>query len=276
MIPFRGVGIDLRDKAWFKERIDIFKQYTLNSLLNQTERNFVLWITFRPEDEYTRLVVELSHYLQMLDIQYVFTFNGLMYWDDKFGKGTKLRNAGRVIRYCWRNSAWRELVPSLLALREDKNNTLVERIETSVKKLAPYFHEASVIYLTRIDSDDMFHKDAIKNIQAVPPNEAIVCTGGYIYNVATNEVAEYNPTTNPPFHTLLFLKDEFFDAQKHLAHYRGYKSHEDIPRLFWSMPLLQRMYCVVIHNPKAHISTTWTHPFKGELVDIGILRDFGI
>lgn len=280
MIPFRGVGVDLRDDEWFAQRIAVFKEYTLNSLLNQTERNFVLWLTFRPEDENTYLVLQLSHYLKSLDIPFVFTFNGLMYWDDKFGKGTKLRNVGRIIRYCWRNSTWGELLPSLWALREDKNKTLERRIERSLRKLHPYFWEASTIYLTRIDSDDMFHQDAVKNIQTMvlPYDEgtAIVCDKGYIFNTSTNEVAEYVPETNPPFHTLVFTASDFFNADKHVAHYRGYKSHEDIRDLFYCQTLPNGMYCVVIHTPKNHISTTWTHPFKGDLVDPGVMMNFGV
>lgn len=48
-IPFTGVGIfgGFRGQEWFAKRIEIFKQYTLKSLLNQTNKNFDCWISFR-------------------------------------------------------------------------------------------------------------------------------------------------------------------------------------------------------------------------------------
>ena len=85
-IPFTGVGLygGFRGQEWYKDRIEIFKQYTLKSLLNQTERNFVIWLSFRPQEETNPLTAELLNYLKSLDIQYVATFNGLMYIDDKY------------------------------------------------------------------------------------------------------------------------------------------------------------------------------------------------
>ena len=65
-IPFRGVGIDLRDDTWFKDRIEIFKEYTLKSLQKQTCQNFVIWISFRKEDEDNILVKDLAEYIKSI------------------------------------------------------------------------------------------------------------------------------------------------------------------------------------------------------------------
>lgn len=195
----RGVGVGdyFRDDKWYAERIEIFKNYTLKSLINQENRNFALWLTFRPVDEHNRLTKELADYLKSVKMEYVMTFDGLPYWDDKFSKGfkIKIKNCLRVLRGCFRNNKWNELLPSIWkVLFKDKNSTLQERIGKSVDKIKKYFSDVDIIYLTRIDSDDMFHKSAIKEIQSAPfESEALVFDKGYIYNKDTNQLAEYNP-----------------------------------------------------------------------------------
>src|SRR6185369_2223166 len=82
-VPFRGVGVKNGDDEWFKERIEIFKQYTLKSLLNQSNRDFVLWLSFRFEDYGDEQMLALSDYLDALGLRTIMTFNNLMYWDDR-------------------------------------------------------------------------------------------------------------------------------------------------------------------------------------------------
>src|SRR3990167_6217085 len=110
-IPFRGVGIDLRDDEWFAQRIAIFKKYTLQSLLNQTNKNFTIWISFRPEDKDNPLVVELDYYMRALGHPFVFTYNGLMYHDDKFGGNLwqRAKNIARIVRWCYTTGSWNKL-----------------------------------------------------------------------------------------------------------------------------------------------------------------------
>lgn len=276
LIPLRDVGIDLRDDDWFKERIEIFKNYTLKSLKSQTNQNFILWITMRPQDESNPLIADLAEYLQEIGLRYIFTFNGLMYHDDKFSKGLKNRlwNFGRVIRWCWRNS-WKDLIPSVRFIFQDKNGTLVDRLEKSLHVLKPYFEETEWVYLTRIDSDDMFNKKAIEIIQCYPPfYGALVCGKGLIYNSSTGELATWNPPTNPPFHTIIFEGKQFFDPNTHIEYYGNFKSHEDIPKVFFTQKLPDFIYCVTTHNPKNHISTLFNHPFRGELVNPNLINNY--
>jgi len=285
MIPFTGVGIGTASRRpnWYKERIEIFKDYTLKSLLNQENRNFILWISFTYREKRHPLIAELSHYLKSVGIEYIFTFNGLMYWDDKFSGNImdRIWNCGRVVRGCWRNNTWKDLFPSLKEiLYNDKNSTLKERIGKSLDIIRPHFKDVDLVYLTRLDSDDMLHKLAIKEIQnALLPCEIFVFDEGFIYNKDTNELASYHPQTNPPFYTIVFSGDEFFDADKHLQKYKGYKSHEDIRKLFIPCYLPDYRYCVLTHNPKNQISTIWNHPFRGGVITENkkeILSDFGI
>lgn len=281
-VPMTGVGLfgGFRNDEWFKYRIEIFKKYTLQSLKNQTNKAFMLWLTFRPQEENHPLVKELTEYLEEQRIPTLMTFNGMMWWDDKFSKSLKasIWNIGRIVRQCWREKNFAPLIPNVLeAFLGRKNKTLVYRLEKSLYELRKVTSllDANYVYLTRIDSDDMFHKDALNEIQKVQPFEgALVYKNGYIYNSLTNQLAEWNPKTNPPFHTVIFLGSKFFNPVAHLQFYRDFKSHEDVTRVFKTKELKDGRYCVLIHGK--HISTTWEHPFKGEEKDLSNLKDFGL
>lgn len=282
-IPFTGVGLygGYRGDEWYRYRIQLFKDFTLKSLLNQSQKNFVLWISFRPEEENNSLTAELANWLKEKELNYIFTFNGLMYWDDKFSKGIlqKVKNCGRIVRGCWRNKTWNNFFSSIKEIYIDKNSTLKMRLSESLGFLKKYFSEADWIYVTRLDSDDMFHQSAFEEIQAVLPFlGALTYHRGFVYNKDTDEIAEYHPKTNPPFHTIIFDNKTFFNAKNYLAYFKDFKSHEDISRIFTSIQLSDWRYCVLTDNSKHHISTIWNHPFKGEKVinKRYILSEFGI
>lgn len=269
LCPMTGVGIDAQSSniEWRLRRREIFKQYTWHSLLNQTKQNFLIWLTWSSKSHAFRRYP--SHTLQ--------TFDSLPYWDDKFG-GTlweRALNIARLIR------AGRLLhIPKVLFY--DKNGTLGKRVERSLAVLQPYLGGADWIYLTRLDSDDMLRADAIEQIQSVEPFEGAICmSDGYVLNRKTRELREWNPTTNPPFFTIIFKRDTFCDTKKYLQYWGDFKSHEDIPKIFKTITLCERLYCVTVGHSKEHISTTWTHPFTGR--EIGeaerkkeILRSFGL
>ena len=282
-IPFRGVGIDNRNDEWFKERIEIFKNYTLKSLQNQTTLDFTLWLSFRPEDEGSPLIQDIKKAIHWVNLRVVFTYDGLMYHDDKFGGSiaNKIYNTARILRRAWRN---REIPTNPLLLFKDKNKTLPQRLANSLKTLEKALPKSDTILLTRIDSDDMFNKNAlmrIKEIYEARESHAITCDFGYIFNIETRELAEYFPMTNPPFHTLAMPGGVFFNAERHVSFYRGYKSHEDIKAQKFSMSSIgDWMYCVTTHNPKNHISTTWNHPYRGRILTAEekrvVLPSFGL
>lgn len=264
-IPFRGVGIKNGDDDWFKERIEIFKQYTLKSLLNQTNKEFHVIFSFRPEDKDSPIVEELSVYLKN-KIRCNFVFSGLMYWDDKNLEANKTleKRLEETLAYLW----------------------------TRTKHMEP---QPNYILMTRLDSDDMLHKDAVEEIQIefkrnCPPSfpvwddprmdnempKALVFLRGLVYNTDTKELAEWRPRTNPPFHTIIFPKDVFFDAKKHVEYYGDWQSHEDTILVWPFAKLSDYKYCVTVRNPKNHISTTWQHAFRGKRMDKELLKDFGI
>ena len=283
-IPVSGVGIPKRNKKWLEYRIKIFKEYTLKSLLNQTERNFTLWLSFTEKERYNDSVQELVNYLVSLKMPFLITYNGLSYHDDKFSRGlvTKLLNIARILRSCWRERS----LENLLGIKEiikDKNKTLEKRLEKSLSQFASWVIHPDKVLLTRIDSDDMFHEDAVERIQKAAKQArgeyeygALVFKSGLVYNKNMGELAEWNPRTNPPFHTIIFPADKFFNAKKHLEHYKGYKSHEDIPKLFKTTLLPNGRYCVLVHSVKNQISTIWNHPFRGQKMNDELLKDFGL
>ena len=78
-IPFTGLGKfnGYRGNDWFKRRIELFHQYTLKSLLKQTEQDFLIWCSFRPEEKDNPLIktIKIPH-------KHIFTFGGIPIWDD--------------------------------------------------------------------------------------------------------------------------------------------------------------------------------------------------
>jgi hypothetical protein len=262
-VPFTGVGLHggFRGNEWYKHRIEIFKKFTLKSLLNQSNKKFILWISFREQEQNNPHTIELAHYLKKVGMSYVFTFNGLMYWDDKFTNynlKTMVRNVTMMLWDAWNYKEWPKGI--LKNVWENKNKTLKSRLDKSLLVLDNVVKGADIVYLTRIDSDDMFHRLSIDLIQKQHPtqSEAFVFDKGYIYNVKTGQLADWNPPTNPPFHTIIFLADVFFNSEKHLAHYKDFKTHEDIPRVFKSETLDMGRFCVSYHGK--HISTGWDSP----------------
>ena len=280
MVPMTGVGIHgCRSDDWLAYRLEIFKKYTLESLRKQTNRNFLLLLTFRPEEEGNPLVYKLGDYMNEIQMPTMISFNGLMYHDDKFSWRPRslVMNIGRIVRQAWREKDLRQL---LLIPRVFKrmNSSLPQRLETTLYELSrfPQFLDANYIYFTRIDSDDMFHKETVAEIQKVPPFEgAITVTDGYVYNQKTGELADWRPKTNPPFQTLVFLASKFFNPVEHVRAYKDFKSHEDIPKVFKCHDLGKGKYCVLVHGQQ--ISTIFDHPFRGEIIeDLSILKNFGI
>lgn len=285
--PFTGVGLygGFKNQDWFDYRLKIFKEYTLPSLLNQTNKNFIHWISFRKEEESDNRVYDLANYMERLGHKFILTFDGLMYYDDKFSPDFRSRfmNLLRIIRYTWRTKDIRKL-GLCREIIYNKNSTLEQRLKNSLPALKAS-KKCDYVYLTRIDSDDMFHKNAIQEIQnnqpfpeaILPFPGAILLDKGYVFNYNSKELAEWNPITNPPFHTIIFPYEHFIDSKKHYEYIKDYKSHEDIKKIFAYRILKDSLYCVLVHNEQ--ISTIWNHPFKGKTIlenKNEILSSFGI
>jgi len=239
MVPFTGLGLHdgFRGDVWFKNRIEIFKSYTLKSLMNQTNKNFVLWLTFRPEERDNPLTIDLYNYLRSLskethfifnDKNLIFTYSGICFWDDKYPK--------------------------------DK---LINRLVATLPEMKEIVKGYDWVYQTIQPSDDMFIDTAVEQIQSWGPEHkrALVWKKGYIIRIKNHQVAEYNPNTFPPFSTIIFPTDEFLDPAMHYIYIGPYKSHEYVKDCFNCVELDGRGFLVGVHGD--NISTMWS-TFRGE------------
>jgi len=286
-----GLGLydGMRSQDWLEKRIEIFKNFTLKSLLNQTNKKFLHWLAFRPQDKNNPAIVSLFRYLKSLNYEFVATFNGVMIYDDKFSGNPIdiLKNGLRVIRYWYRN---KKIEPKLLIeIFKNKNKTLEMRLQKSLDKLIRELNKDIVflnskdivdyVYLSRIDSDDMFSSDFVETIQVQPEQEGTVltCNDGYVYNHLTKQVADWQPTTNPPFYTIIFPTKTFFNAQENLKYIEGFKSHEDIVKILNPYSIGDGYYMVSVQHGN-NISTIWGHPFRKYIYpnSENILKKFGV
>ena len=84
-VPFTGLGLygGHRGKRWLRNRIKIFMQFVVPSLLAQTNQDFIVWISWRREDKGDPDIIRLHEDLQNLFEVVVFTYSGVCFWDDK-------------------------------------------------------------------------------------------------------------------------------------------------------------------------------------------------
>ncbi len=85
-VPFTGKtphGDGFTSQEWYDERIELFTKYTLKSLKNQTRKDFLLWITFRPEEIFNKSTKKIAKALTESGIQNIVSFNGTMFTEDR-------------------------------------------------------------------------------------------------------------------------------------------------------------------------------------------------
>lgn len=267
-VPFTGLGMygGFRGNRWLRNRIQIFKQFVVPSLLEQTNQNFIIWVSWRIEERSNKQVQELEHWLKMTfnrssdENRVVFTYSGVCFWDDKY--------QGKV--------AYDRLANALHGANGPLQNVM---------------GEAEEIYMTIQPSDDCYYSRAVEQIQKVfatmPAIQAVGYQYGYITNYGTRETRNYNPSTNPPFYTVRFpSKDIFCDPLKHMAYTAIKKntekypmgtpipSHEYVGLALQYAVLEDRGFLVGTHSD--NISTVFNHPFAGDTPVEGIWEKFGL
>lgn len=250
-VPWTGLGLfgGFRGNRWLRNRVKVFKQFVIPSLKAQSNKNFIVWCSWRPEEKRNKYVKELMAYMELIpDFKTIHTFHGVCFWDDKYSD------------YIARERL-------LLAL----HGSLAEMTnETS---------QADMILMTIQPSDDCYAKQVVDFMQMSFTNpeityQAIGFSKGYMMNYLTKELAEYNPATNPPFFTICFPRDKFIDPLKHAEYTGPYKSHEYIGDKLKYGVVNERAFLVGTHGE--NISTTFVHPYKGEVVDERVLSEFGL
>lgn len=252
--PFTGLGkfYGYRGDRWYTHRMLIFLKYTMNSLLNQTNQDFIHWCSFRPEERNHKITNTLMNWMRAHKRNFIFTYGGPMFWDDKYPE-------------------------------EEEKNRFLERLKINLPDVEHLVSDYKYVYKTIMPSDDMYHKDVVQSIQDEPYRErgALIHNKGYVLNDATKYIAEWVPPEGkhyPPFYTLMYPKDVFIDPKKHFDYVELYRSHEDVPELFDAKFLPDYRYMVLTHEN--NISTTWYCRYKGKMM-VGeerekILKDFGL
>lgn len=236
-VPFTGLGLydGFRGNTWLRNRIAVFKEYIVPSLEKQTNKNFIIWVSWRPQERNNPQVKELKEYLEQ-KFSIVFTYGGVCFWDDKYEDST----------------AW---------------NRLINSLHVSLNDLLPYIDNDWVL-MTIQPSDDFYNENMIEEVQeAFKKDDALQAIGykhGWIANYITGELAEYNPVTNPPFFTIKFPKDKFISPLEHVKYTGPYKSHEYVGDFLVYKQLQNRGFTVGTHQN--NISTNFNIPYKGNVV----------
>lgn len=256
-VPFTGLGLrnGYRGDQWLRNRIKVFLTFVIPSLIHQSNRNFTLWLQFRPEDEGNPDVLQLESTLQtMRDLSVIFTYGGLCFEDDKYDRPVSLQR-------------------------------LEANLARTMPILAPIVANHDVVLMTIQPSDDMYLSKMVEETQARAKSLGKITTPqscgyreGYMINMNTLELAEYAKhdwktddtstyTTNtiPPFFTVMFPRDIFLDAKAHTEWTGPYRSHEYIGEHTKYHILPGRGFIVGTHGE--NISTTWHHRYKGRMIE---------
>lgn len=234
--PMTGLGLfaGFRGNRWYRNRLKILKQFVIPSLLNQTDRDFVFWMSFREEERNNPHTKELEAYLQTIpNFPFLLTFTGVFFWDDKYPEDIARERLFRTLQY-------------------------------GLPKLFDCTSDAEEIHWLLQPSDDCYHKETIASVKKAfqdPEMQAVGYTKGYICNYTTKEVLEYNPRTTPPFFAIKFSRQTFFDPGKHMNYTGPFQSHEYIGDKLKMAYFEGRGFLVGTHTE--NISTHFNHPYGG-------------
>lgn len=263
-MPFTGLGLynGFRGNRWLKNRIQTCKQFVIPSLQAQTVKDFTLWISWRPEERYNHIVKEFQEWLKGTGLDVIHTFSGVCFYDDKY----PVKEAqGRLISAI--------------------HGAMIELIDATEGDSGYEW-----VLMTIQPSDDCYHRNAVKGIQAVfkelPALQAFGFEKGYLMNYKTKELAEWNPKTTPPFYTIKFPRPIFVNPLQHVEYTAlkkdvgDYKkgtplpSHEYVKDCLRTGYVKDRGFLVGTHSD--NISTVFDHPYKGLVIDQDVLKDFGL
>lgn len=253
MVPFTGLGLynGFRGERWLRNRIKIFKQFVVPALMNQTNRDFILWVAWRYEERGNAQVLELGKYLQEKGFQFCFTYAGIPFWDDKYPD-------------------------------TEANSRLLDAIHGSMPSLINAMGDCDTVLMTIQPSDDCYITDMVQETQDFfKKNKDIKVYGyqkGYVMDYVNRKLAEWNPKTTPPFYTISFPRDTFIDPLRHAKYIGPYKSHEYVKDFLPAIYQHKRGFLVGTHGE--NISTIFNHPYASETFlpydRDQILHDFGI
>lgn len=218
VIHFVKVRFDKRaphiDQQWLDTRFDFFINNTLKSLLAQTNKDWILWINC--QEGMRDNVKKLVDWLEEHLGIYVLTF------------GDGPIKPGLLSSYKY------DLQPY---------HTWEDRLQKS-----------DMVYVTRIDSDDLYSPDALSLARFCLPKEhgkrveASVFKRGYMYDIRNGKIGVYENHSSP-FHTLMIPTELFLDREKYrqFVWSRG-GDHSKVYSAFPTQTLPDWKFTVLIHG----------------------------
>lgn len=234
--PFSGLGLygGHRGRRWLRNRIKIFKQFVIPSIQAQTNQNLVLWVSWRHEDIGDGDIQELERHIKSLGLRTIFTYSGVCFWDDKY--------------------------PDDVA-----RDRLIKAVHGSMGELINEIGESQTVLMTIQPSDDCYYDKMVEETQTFfkenPHMDVFGYRRGYVMDYVNDRLADWNPTTTPPFYTIKFTRENFTETLKHINFTGPYKSHEYVKDFMKATYIDTRAFLVGTHGE--NISTIFNHPFAG-------------
>jgi hypothetical protein len=228
-IPITGKtphGDGFKGQEWFDFRAGIFEKYTAKCLQKQTDKEFLVWLQFRPQEKDNPTT---QRFIKALDgLKVIVTYNSPIMMEDK--------------------ATWH-------------NDNLLERAERSLEALQGIIQDEWVVEVG-LDSDDCVREDFVEFIKSreMKDRGAFYMQKGWIYSTQ-DRLAEWNNPHSMSIYAIIYPRDIFLDAKKHFDYQQGFNSHEQIPEKFNAELLPDGMYCATAHGN--NISTQWEHPYRG-------------
>jgi hypothetical protein len=229
-IPVTGKtqhGDGFKGQDWFDFRAGVFEQYTAKNLHKQTDKDFLVWLQFRPQEKDNPTTKRFEKALKGLN--YIITYNSPIMMEDK--------------------ATWH-------------NDNLIERSVSSLGALQGHINDDWVVEVG-LDSDDMVRDDFVSYLKTreMKNNGAFYMQKGWVYSLS-DRLAEWNNPRSMSIYAITYPRDIFLDAKKHFEYQKGFNSHEQIPEKFDAELLPDGMYCATTHGK--NISTEWNHRFRGK------------
>lgn len=214
------------DPDWLEYRLEIFKKYTVESLLNQDVKNFALWVRYAPD--FFEEAKEFNKYLKTLPFPVFFT-------------------------------------------------TFKHGVDYQTEELYDYVKDVDVVIETRIDSDDMYHKTALSEIQEQNFDETdiFIFQDAYVYREDTKQLYHYKGSC-APFYTCVYPREVFIDQKKKKELYPWIP---DVSKSTRKKLLSDDKYLVIAHQKNStNYSEKWireAHLLSGALSTVTKKHEIG-
>jgi hypothetical protein len=111
-------------------------------------------------------------------------------------------------------------------------------------------NESDRVYVTRIDSDDLYRADAMQIVAGQEPingsmPECLMFRCGYLYEQKTGRVGTYFKDSTP-FHTVIWPSEIFCNREKHDMAFCG--DHSKVKDAYPTRFMPNWKFCVLIHD----------------------------